>query len=75
MRGLFRPVTHPYIVDVPVDNDFGPLIAWKEGQYDQAQESDDIFNARLEKMLHAGVMPLYPSLEFLDSMLASIVIK
>ena len=72
---LIRSITHPYIVDVPVDNELGPLIAWKEGQYDEAQESYDVFNARIEKMLNAGVVPLFPKLDFFDAMLASIVIK
>lgn len=75
IRGHFRPVLHPYIVEAPLDNDFGPIMAWKEGQYDEAQASYDAFNARIEKMLNAGVVPLYPSLDFLDEMMASIVIK
>ena len=75
IRGLFRPIAHPYIVDVPLENDFGPLIAWKEGQYDEAQKSYDVFNARMEEMLNGGLVPLYPSLDFLDSMMASIVMK
>lgn len=75
IRGHFRPVAHPYIVEVPINNDFGPIMAWKEGQYDEAQKSYDAFNARIEIMLNAGVVPLYPSLELLDEMMASIVIK
>ena len=76
IRGHFRPITHPYIVDEPLtEEDFGPLLAWKDGQYDQAQESYDVFNARIEELLNAGVVPLYPALEFLDNMMASIEIK
>lgn len=46
-----------------------------QGTENEAQKSYDAFNARIEKMLNAGVVPLYPSLEHLDAMLASIVIK
>jgi len=74
--GHISPITHPYIVDEQLwENDFGPFLAWKEGQYEEAQKSYDVFNARMEKMLNAGVVTLYPSLEFLDTMMASIVIK
>jgi hypothetical protein len=70
------PIAHPYIVDEQLwENDFGPFKAWKEGQYEEAQKSYDVFNARMEKILNAGVVTLYPSLEFLDTMVASIVIK
>jgi hypothetical protein len=76
IRGYFRPITHPYIVDVSsLENDFGPVLAWKEGQYEQAQKSYDLFNTRIEKLLNADVVTLYPSLEFLDDMMASIVMK
>jgi hypothetical protein len=75
IRGHFRPVLHPYIVDVPLDNDFGPIMAWKEGQYEEAQKSYDVFNARIEAMLNAGVVPLFPDLELLDRMMASMVME
>jgi len=76
IRGLFRPIAHPFIVDAPtLQNDFGPLLGWKDGQYEQAEASYDLFNGRIEQMLNAGVLPLYPSLDFLDEMLASIVMK
>jgi hypothetical protein len=76
IRGHFSPIAHPYIVDpLSLQHDFGPLLAWTEGQYEEAQESYDLFNSRIEELLNAGVVTLYPSLEFLDDMLASIVIK
>ena len=70
------PILHPYIVE----SSYGKMasarcIAWKEGQYDAAAESYDVFNSRIETLLNPGVVPLYPSLEFVDAMLASIVIK
>lgn len=74
--GLFRPIQHPYIVSSPaLQDDFGPLLGWKEGQYEEAEASYDLFNGRIEEMLEAGALPLYPSLDFLDEMLTSIVIK
>jgi hypothetical protein len=76
IRGYFRSISHPYIVDATtLQNDFGPLLGWKDGQYDEAQKSYDLFNTRIEKLLEAGLLPLYPSLDFLDEMLASIEIK
>ena len=76
IRGLFRPIAHPYIVDAPtLQNDFGPLLGWKDGQYEQAEASYDLFNERIEEMLNAGALPLYPSVDFLDEMMASIQIK
>ncbi|MDD1777668.1 MAG: SH3 domain-containing protein [Candidatus Helarchaeota archaeon] len=77
IRGHFTPIEHPYIVDSGflMENNFGPLLAYKEGQYDEAQKSYELFNARIEELLNAGVVTLYPSLDFLDNMMASIVIK
>lgn len=73
---LIYDVLHPYIVNEQLwDQNFGPLLAWKEGQYDQAQESYDIFNGRMEEMLNANAVPLYPALEILDAMAASIEVK
>ena len=74
LSGLFRPVFHPYIIERQLfGDDFGWLLEWKDGQYEEAQKSYDLFNARIEELLNAGVVTLYPSLEFLDDMLASIV--
>jgi hypothetical protein len=71
-----RDIRHPYIVDEQLwEDDFGPFIAWREGQYEEAGESFRVFNTRMETLLNAGVVPLYPSLGFLDAMLASIVIR
>ena len=76
ISGLFRPILHPYIIDDQlIGSDFGWLLAWREGQYEQAQASYDVFNARIEAMLNAGVVTLYPALELLDEMVASIVMK
>jgi hypothetical protein len=76
IRGRIPDIAHPYIVDQQLwENDFGPLLAWKEGQYEEAGKSYQVFNARMEKLLNAGVVPLYPALELLDAMMASIVIK
>lgn len=76
LRGHFRPINHPYIVDaVTLQNDFGPLLGWKKGQYEAASASYQRFNTRIEQMLEAGALPLYPSPDFLDEMLKSIVVK
>ncbi len=76
IRGHFAGVAHPYIVDpTTLLNDFGPLLAWKDGQYDAASASYSRFNKRIEQMLNAGALPLYPNLYFLDTMLESIVMK
>jgi hypothetical protein len=76
IRMHFSSIVHPYIVDpLSLQNDFGPLLAWTEGQYEEAQASYDLFNTRIEELLNAGAVTLYPSLEFLDDMLASIVMK
>ena len=76
VSGIFRPILHPYIIeDQLYKGDFGWLLEWKEGQYDQAQKTYDSFNSRIEELLNAGVVSMYPSMEFLDSMMASIVIK
>ena len=69
-------VYHPYIVDSSYSElDFGPFLAWKEGQYDEAEKSYDVFNQRIDELLEAEVVTLYPDLKFLDEMMASIVIK
>jgi hypothetical protein len=73
LSGLFRPIFHPYIIEF--GKDIGWLLEWKEGQYDEAQKSYDLFNARIEEMLNAGVVTLYPALDFLDVMMESIVVK
>jgi hypothetical protein len=76
ISGFFRPIFHPYIIeDQLFGDDFGWLLEWKEGQYEEAQKSYDLFNARIEELLNADVVTLYPSLEFLDDMMGSIVIK
>ena len=76
LTGLFRPILHPYMVgDQLYGDDFGWLLEWKDGQYEEAQKSYDYFNARIEELLNAGVVTLYPSLDFLDAMMTSIVVK
>lgn len=76
LTAIIRPILHPYIIeDQLFTGDFGWLLELKEGQYEQAQKSYDTFNTRIEELLNAGVVTLYPSLEFLDDMMASIVIK
>jgi hypothetical protein len=73
---LYYDVYHPYIVDDQLwDTGIGPLLAWKDGQYEAAEKSYDIFNERMRALLEAGVVPLFPSLEVLDAMMASIEIK
>jgi hypothetical protein len=73
---LYYDIAHPYIVDEELwENDFGPFIAWKEGQYEKAAQSFKVFNTRMKKLLEAGVVPLYPALEILDAMMASIEVK
>lgn len=76
LRARFSSIVHPYIIDpVLLQKGFGHLLAWEEGQYDEAQKSYDLFNSRIGKLLDARVVTLYPSLDFLDKMLASMVIK
>jgi hypothetical protein len=73
---LIRPILHPYIIeDQLFYSDFGWILAWKDGQYEQAEKTYNSFNARIEELLNADQVKLYPSLEFLDEMMASIVIK
>ena len=73
---MFQDIEHPYIVDDQLwDADFGPLLAWKDGQYEEAEVSYKIFNERIETLLNARVVPLYPDLLLLDEMMASIEIK
>jgi hypothetical protein len=76
ISGILRPILHPYILeDQLFKGDFGWVLEWREGQYEQAQKSYDLFNARVEALLNADQITLYPSLDFLDQMMASIVIK
>jgi len=76
ISGFLRPLLHPYIIKNQLfGGDFGWLLEWREGQYEEAQATYDEFNARIEEMLNAGVVTLYPALEFLDAMMASIEIK
>jgi len=76
ITGFFRPILHPYIIEDKIyGDDFGWLLEWKDGQYEEAQKSYDEFNTRIEQLLNAGAVTLYPSLDFLDNMMASIVMK
>jgi hypothetical protein len=76
ISGLFRKILHPYIIDDRLwGNDFNWLLEWKEGQYEAAQATYDEFNTRIEALINAGELTLYPSVEFLDEMVSSIVIK
>jgi hypothetical protein len=76
IHGLLRPIFHPYMLeDQLYKGDFGWLLEWREGQYEQAQKSYDLFNSHIEALLNADKITLYPSLDFLDQMMISIVIK
>ena len=76
ITGLFRQILHPYIIKNQLfGDDFGWFLEWWEGKYDEAQKSYDDFNARIEESLNAGVVTLYPSLDFLDDLVESIVVK
>jgi hypothetical protein len=73
---IFRPIDHPFIIeDQLVGHNSGWILEWKEGQYEQAQKSYDLFNSRVAELLNNDVVTLFPSLEFLDAIMASIVIK
>lgn len=73
---MFQDIEHPYIVDDQLwETDFGPLLAWKDGQYEAAKASYKVFNERIETLLDARVVTLYPDLLLLDEMMASIEIK
>lgn len=66
---LIYDIAHPYITE---RYDIEPFVSWKEGQYEEASQSYDAFNTRIKELLEAGVVPLYPSLDILDAMMASI---
>ena len=72
-----RSIYHPYIVDSIqlVNQDFGPLLQYTSGQWDEAAASYAVFNERMLTLLNAHAIPLYPQLSLLDEMMASIVIK
>lgn len=72
-----RSIYHPYIVDSVqlVHQDFGPLLQYTSGQWDEAAASYTVFNERMLTLLNAHAIPLYPQLSLLDEMMASIVIK
>lgn len=69
-------IYHPYIVDgfILATQDFGPLLEW-DAPYDEAQASYDTFNQRILTLLNAHLIPLYPQLDLLDEMIASIEVK
>jgi hypothetical protein len=72
----YNDISHPYMVGNAIfDKNMGPLLAWRSGQYEEAGRSYQVFNDRIGKLLEARVVPLYPSLELLDAMAASIEIK
>jgi hypothetical protein len=73
---MLRDINHPYLVDSNLiwESDFGPLLSWTADPV-AARASYDIFNERIETLLDAQAVPLYPQLELLDAMMASIVIK
>lgn len=72
-----RSIYHPYIVDgfILYTQDFGPLLAMEAGQHEEAQASIDVFNQRILTLLNAHLIPLYPRLDLLDEMVASIEVK
>jgi uncharacterized protein YraI len=72
---LIQDIKHPYITEEYWEADFGPLKAWKDGQYIEAGATYDVFNKRIETLLNARVVTLYPDLLLLDEMMASIEIK
>jgi hypothetical protein len=67
---------HPYIVDwQTLDSPKNPFLQWTGGDPDQLDAAYKSFNQRMEVLLDAGVIPLYPDLEIIDTMLGSIVVK
>jgi hypothetical protein len=73
---LFDGISNPYMMDKDLfEMNLGPLVAWRAGQYEEAQQSYQVFNKRMKTLLEAGAVPLYPSLEILDAMMASIDVK
>ena len=73
---MLRDIYQTYIVDANLiwENDFGPLLSWS-GDPVAAEASYDVFNERIRTLLDAQVVTLYPQLELLDEMMASIVIR
>jgi hypothetical protein len=69
-----RSIYHPYIVDA-FNMATNPLLAWDHGQYDDTQAIYDSFNQRMLTLLNAHLIPVYPQLNLLDEMVASIEIK
>jgi hypothetical protein len=58
-----------------LEKGFGPFVGWEQGDNKATLDSFDKYNARLKLLLEADVLTLYPTLEMLDAMLASIEIK
>jgi hypothetical protein len=67
---------HPYRLDwQTLDSPRNPFLQWTGGDPDKLDEAYQSFNQRMEVLLDAGVVPLYPDLETIDAMLASISVK
>jgi hypothetical protein len=67
---------HPYIVDwQTLDSPRNPFLQWTGGDRDKLDAAYKSFNSRMEVLLDAGVIPLYPDLEMIDAMLNSISFK
>ncbi len=58
-----------------LEGGFGPFAGYTPGDYAAADKSYDTYNERIETLLEAHLLTLYPSLDLLDAMFASIEIK
>lgn len=73
---LYQGIRHPYLAEKELfEMNLGPLIAWRAGQYEEAAQSYQVFNERVETLLEAGQVPLYPALDLLDALVESIEIQ
>jgi hypothetical protein len=75
---VFIPVRCAYLPPTNQDlsKSFGPFIGWDDDPSGQnVQASYDVFAERITELLNAGELPLYPSLEVLDAMMASMTIQ
>jgi hypothetical protein len=67
---------HPYLVGwETMDSPSNPFLLWTGGDESKLYEAYESFNKRIEELLDAGLVPTYPSLDALDALFGSIVVK
>jgi hypothetical protein len=72
-------VNSEYVIPVDMlpllENGFGPFAGSTAEGFEAADRSYEIYNNRIESLLEAHLLTLYPDLDLLDAMLSSIEIK